>query len=385
MNLSPEVVVVGGGLHGLSAALHSARRGLRVTLIEASWIGRHASGATAAGVRTLFRAWEEMPLAIEAIAMWHRMPELVSDDCGFKPWGQIRVAETAAHLDALRARAAEGRLRGFANEQVIDADALRDWVPAISAHCVGGLLAQTDGSADPHRALRAFRGACEAAGVTLREGCDLQGLAPLPGGGWRLRTSHGEILAGQVINCAGAWAAGVAALAGESIPLGHKASMMIATERLAPLVKPVISVQGRALSFKQTAQGTLVIGGGLQGWADVPGKRSRVDFHELAKGARAAVDLFPAVAGVRVTRSWAGIEARTADLLPVIGPSSRHEGLWHAFGFSGHGFALVPVVGAVMADLVAKGRTGRAIAAFGVDRLQRAAAGAAGGGYSNSA
>lgn len=374
MSQSPDVVVVGGGLHGLSAALHAARRGLRVTLVEASWIGRHASGATAAGVRTLFRAWEEMPLAIGAIAMWHAMPALVGDDCGFQPGGQIRVAETEAHLEALRQREAEGRRRGFGNEEVIGADELRALVPAISPHCRGGLLARSDGSADPHRALRAFRAACESAGVTLLEGCEVQALAPLAPGGWRLRTSQGEILAGQVINCAGAWAARLAALAGETIPLGHKASMMIATERLEPFVKSVVSVQGRALSFKQTAQGTLVIGGGLQGWADVPGKRSRVDFHELAKGARAAVDLFPAVAGVRITRTWAGIEARTADLLPVIGPSSRHPGLWHAFGFSGHGFALVPVVGAVLADLVAQGQTARDIAPFRAERLQRAAA-----------
>lgn len=374
MSPNPDVVVVGGGLHGLSAALHCARRGLRVTLIEASWIGRHASGATAAGVRTLCRAWEEMPIAIEAIAMWHAMPALVGDTCGFEPWGQIRLAETEAHLDALRQREAEGRRRGFANEQVIGVDELRALVPAVSPHCLGGLLARTDGSADPHRALRAFRAACETAGVTIREGCEVQALTPLGAGGWRLRTSGGEILAGQVVNCAGAWAASLAALAGEVIPLGHKASMMIATERLEPFVKPVISVQGRSLSFKQTAQGTLVIGGGLQGWADVRGKHSRVDFRELAKGARAAVDLFPSVAGVRITRSWAGIEARTEDLLPVIGPSSRHEGLWHAFGFSGHGFALVPVVGAIMADLVAQGRTGREIAAFRVERLQRAAA-----------
>lgn len=152
--------------------------------------------------------------------------------------------------------------------------------------------------------------------------------------------------------------------------------MMIVTERLAPLVNPVVSVVDPALSFKQSDQGTLLIGGGLQGAADLERESSMVDFTELAKGARAARDLFPAVRGVRIARCWTGIEAQTRDHLPVIGASAGSPGLVHAFGFSGHGFQLVPVVGAIVADLVTNGRTARAIEAFAPQRLtaERAAA-----------
>lgn len=366
----PDIAVIGGGLHGLSAALHIARAGLGVTVLEASWTGRHASGATAAGVRTLGRAWEEMPIAIEAMAMWHWMEEIVGDDCGFTPHGQIRVAETEAHLQILAERAAEGRRRGFCNEEIIDVSTLKELTPAIAPHCVGALCAVRDGAADPHRTIRAFRAACLAAGVRIVEGAEVHAIARR-GTAWRLTTEKGDLDAGQIVNCGGAWAAHIAAMIGETIPLGHKASMMIVTERLAPFVKPVISVQGRALSFKQSAQGTLVIGGGLQGWADVDAKHSRVDFRELAKGAKAAVDLFPCVKGVRITRTWTGIEAKTADLLPVIDRSAIHDGFWHAFGFSGHGFELIPAVGAIMADLVTTGRTERLIAPFAVTRLQQ--------------
>src|SRR5690606_19274200 len=98
-------------------------------------------------------------------------------------------------------------------------------------------------------------------------------------------------------------------------------------------LKPVVSVAGRALSFKQTSQGTLVIGGGLQGFADIDALASRADLLELSKGARAATDLFPLTRGVRIARIWAGIEAKTDDLLPVIRPSPNAPGFYHAFGF----------------------------------------------------
>jgi sarcosine oxidase subunit beta len=101
-----------------------------------------------------------------------------------------------------------------------------------------------------------------------------------------------------------------------------------------------------------------------------------VNFRELAKGARAASELFPAVRDIRIVRAWTGMEAKTDDLIPVIGLSPNAPGVVHAFGFSGHGFQLVPVVGAIVCDLLVNGGTQRSIAAFTAERLmpQKAAA-----------
>lgn len=158
-------------------------------------------------------------------------------------------------------------------------------------------------------------------------------------------------------------------MAGDEIPLATKSSMMMVSERLRPFIKPVVAIVGRSLSFKQSDQGTLVIGGGLQGTPDLDRETSTARMRVLAKGARAATDLFPMVRDIRIVRVWAGLEAKTEDLLPVIGPSPRAPGVFHAFGFSGHGFELVPVVGAVMADLVLRGATARPIGALQAARL----------------
>lgn len=375
MSALPDTLVIGGGLHGLSAALHLARAGRHVVIVERSWVGRHASGATAAGVRTLNRDPAEIPISLESMEMWHRIEAIVGGDCGFHAHGQINIAEHADQVAKLERRLAAMRRAGYTHEELIGRDELLRLVPALSPHCTAALIARNDGAADPHKTLTAFRGAAEAAGVTILEGTGVRAIGR-QGADWLVRTTARDITVPVIVNAAGAWAGRVAAMVGDDIPLGVKASMMIVTERIAPLLRPVVSVVGRPLSFKQSGQGTLVIGGGLQGCADIDAQRSTVDFRELAKGARAAHDLFPAIGALRIVRAWAGIEAKTADLLPVIGPSPTAPGVFHAFGYSGHGFQLVPVVGAIIAELVVHGGTNRNIAGLTPERLlaRRAAA-----------
>lgn len=367
----PDVLVIGGGLHGLSAALQLASGGLRVTLVERDWVGRHASGATAAGVRTLGRDPSEIPISLEAMEMWYRIEELTGDNCGFFGGSQLCIAETAEELQTLVARAAKVAALGYGHEEVLDAAEVRRIAPCLGPRVAGGLVAQRDGAADPHRTIRAFRRAAERAGVEIREGCTVTAI-DRSGDEWVVEAGDETFILPVVINAAGAWAARIAALAGEQIALGMKASMMIVTERLAPFLEPVLSLAGRPLTLKQSNQGTVVIGGGLQGSADLDTMESRVRFGELARGARAAVDLVPALRDVRITRTWTGIEARTRDQLPVLGPSSVARGLYHSFGYSGHGFQLVPVSGAILAELILEGRTSRDIAAFSPARLAKA-------------
>ena len=127
-----DVIVVGGGLHGLSAALHLARAGRKVALVERRWTGRHASGATAAGVRTLGRDIAEIPISLEAMEMWHRIETIVGDTCGFHAHGQLRVAEKAEHMPALIERQARTSALGYSHEELIDAAELRRLVPALT-------------------------------------------------------------------------------------------------------------------------------------------------------------------------------------------------------------------------------------------------------------
>ncbi|HQZ12809.1 MAG TPA: FAD-binding oxidoreductase [Devosia sp.] len=357
-----DVAVIGGGLHGLSAALHLARRKRKVVIIERRWIGRHASSATAAGVRSLSRDPAEIALSRAAMEIWHRIDALVSDDCGFHANGQIRVAK-AGDVARLEARQVDLLARGWSHERLVEGAELKRLLPGLAPDYVAGLFVDDDGSADPHRTLIAFRKAAEGAGATILQGIGVDGAEPVAGG-WRIRCGETSIRAAQVVNAAGAWAAEAAGRFGDPILLGTKASMMMVTERVAPMHLPVIAVVGQALSLKQTNQGTLLLGGGLQGRFDLAAERSEVRMQRLAEAARTALAVLPHIGKAMITRTWAGLEAATPDLLPIIGHSLKAPGLIHAFGFSGHGFALVPIMGRVLADLVIEGRTEFDLTAF---------------------
>jgi sarcosine oxidase subunit beta len=369
----PDVVVIGGGLHGCSSALHLARRGARVTVIEKDHVGRHASGVNAGGVRRLGRHLAEVPLAVAAMELWHRIGDLVDDDCGFESYGQVKVAENEAELTALRARVEELTRLGFSHEELIERRELREIVPAISEHCVGAIVCRRDGAANPYRTTLAFKRKAESLGVRFIEGVAATGLAR-NGGAWRIETRAGPYEAATVVNCAGAWADRLAALLGEPVPLEPIAPMLMITAPLPAFIKPVIGAAGRPLSFKQFGNGTVLIGGGHRGRLDRDANRTELDFAGLALSARTVWDLFPIMRGAQIVRCWAGIEARMPDDIPVIGPSATSEGVFHAFGFSAHGFALGPIVGAIIAELVTGGRTNLPIAPFGIDRFPRASA-----------
>ncbi len=271
MTRTADVLVIGGGIAGCSAALQLARRGQRVIVTEKNSVGRHASGVNAGGVRRLLRDPAEIPLSVAAMEMWRGIAALVGDDCGFRVSGQVAVAETEAELARLAERAAlVGRL-GYCHEELLDRDALFTVLPALSRHCVGGLIARGDGFASPYHTTLAFSRAAVAAGAVVLEGCRAGRLARR-GGTWRAKTSAGPIEAPILLNCAGAWAGAVAAQAGEHPPLQPVAPMMMVSTRMAPFVTPVVIGLGRKLSFKQAGNGSVLIGGGHRGVPDTAGR-----------------------------------------------------------------------------------------------------------------
>lgn len=363
-----DVCIIGGGLHGCSAALHLAMRGKRVVVIESHYPGRFASGVNAGGVRRLSRDLAEIPLAEASLEIWNNIRALVDDDCDFHACGQLKIAESDEDMAKLEARAQTVRELGYDHEQPIGREKLHEITPDVHPRAVGGLWCAGDGAADPMRTTKAFFNKALKEGVHFRLGERVTDL-DRSNGLWRVTTDNGAVTADHIVNCAGAWGDKIAAMLGDEAPLEAHALTMMVTERVRPFLTPVCGLASRKLSFKQTTSGTLLIGGAHLGYADRDAGVAEPDPRKMAISAATVSDAFPLVRHVRVARSWAGLEGVTPDRIPVIGPSEAADGAWHAFGFSAHGFQLAPVVGRIMAELIVDGRTNLPVDPFSVGRL----------------
>lgn len=365
-----DVIVIGGGIHGCSAALHLARRGASVHLLEKDTIGRHASGVNAGGVRQIFRALAEIPLSVASMQLWEHIEELLDDDCGFVAHGHVFIAESDEELERLRTRRETVLAAGYDHEELIDAAQLRSLMPALAEHCAGGLISRRDGAALPFHTVQAFRRQMLRLGVGITEGVRVTKLRRTEGR-WDVAASDGrKFEAKVVVNAAGAWGREIAFQVGEPVEMQAVAPMLMISERLPHFISQVVSATSVPLSFKQFANGTVLIGGGYEGRSDLQTNRTDLDFRKLSKNAKTVFDLFPIMRIARIVRAWAGIEGRTSDGIPVIGPSQTEPDLFHSFGYSAHGFQLGPIVGSIIADLVVEGSTKLPIDAFSIGRFR---------------
>ncbi|MEN9760251.1 MAG: hypothetical protein RI906_77 [Pseudomonadota bacterium] len=368
MTTTVDLIIIGGGIHGCSTALHLARRGLRPLVIEKDYAGRHASGVNAGGVRQLARALPEVALSVASMSLWERIVDLVGDDCGFQSHGQVLVAETDDEFQAMRERVEMLNAHGFRHEELIDQTELRRLVPAVADYCPGGIVSRRDGAADPFRSTQAFRRAAIAAGAVFREGEVVRQVERV-GQSWQVSTDKGRYQAGRLVNAAGGWADRIAAMVGETLPLQTIAPMLMITTRLPAFIEPVVILRSRKLSFKQFPNGTVMIGGGHLAQVDRDHNTTRLDWTKLHESARTVWELFPIMREASIQRAWAGIEGRMSDDLPVMGPSAVADGVWHQCGFSAHGFQLGPAAGQAMAELIIDGHSSIDLSGLQVGRF----------------
>lgn len=370
-NMEADVLVVGGGLHGTSSAFHMARRGAKVIVLEADYVARHSSGVNAGGVRTLGRPLPEIPLALMSRELWHRMSDLLGDDGGFVPSGQLKIAETDDELEACRQRVALLESHGFTHEKMIDRESVLELEPALARHVTGGIWVERDGFALPYRTTTAFRLAAQRLGCRFLEGAPVRRIEQR-GTQWVAMTPQRTFSAQKLLVTAGAWSGELTKQVGEPVPMHPEGLMLMVTHRVAPFCRATLGATGRPLSFKQFDNGTVVIGGKLIGIADLENRHGEVDFARLVRSAQTVTDLFPHLRHLGVNRAWAGVEAFTEDELPVISASRKAAHLYYSFGYCGSGFQLGPGCGKLVSELILDGAPSIPLDAFAVDRFGRA-------------
>ena len=367
MTTDCDVLIQGGGGAGCSAALHLAQRGLRVVLLERGLVGGQASGVNYGGVRQQGRHPAELPIARRSREIWGRLPDLVGTAAEFTVTGHLKLArseaeeaELIAYLDVARQHDLPLRMVGR--------NAIHREYPWLGPKVVAGSFAPEDGAANPRLLAPALANAARAAGADIREHAEVVAHAH-DGARFTLRTKAGEAFAAPVmLNMAGFWGGAVAAAFGEPVPVAPLSPNMLVTEPLPYVIEPNLGVVGGNVYLRQIPRGSVIIGGG-HGENDPAMPWSRPLPEVTIAAAQLAIELVPMLAGAQIIRSWTGIDGKMPDAIPVIGRSSTTPGLFHAFGFSGHGFQLGPGIGAIMAELVVDGRTDIPLDAFRIERF----------------
>jgi glycine/D-amino acid oxidase-like deaminating enzyme len=348
------IVIVGGGLMGLSAAFHLRRAEprARVTVLERGRVGDAASSASAAGVRVMGRDPAERAMALESLGRWPELDRELDAKTGYRRSGGLRIALDEAGWAEALATIGEQRQDGVPVE-LVDAAAAHRLAPGLSRDCRGGVHCPIDGQAEAVATVHAWATAARRLGARIEEGIGAEALVVE---GWRavavLRSDGARLPCDVALIAGGAWSAPLLAKIGVRVPLQGRGLQMLLTDPAPAALTPVVGCFGRPLSLKQLADGAYLIGGGWPARVpDAAMNRWQVLDDSVRGSLEIARAVYPPLAARTVARSWAGIEAFTPDDLPVLGPVNGVDGLLVAAGFSGHGFALVPTVGDVLARL----------------------------------
>ncbi|MDE2575137.1 MAG: FAD-binding oxidoreductase [Rhodospirillales bacterium] len=366
MTTQADVLIVGGGGAGCSAALHLALRKVRCVLLERGLVGGQASGVNYGGVRQQGRHPAELPIARRAREIWGRLPALIGTNCEFEATGHLKLARNATEEADLVAYMEVAKAHDLPL-RMIGRNAIHEAYSWLGPTIVAGSLAPDDGVANPRLLAPALARAARAAGAVIRENSAVAGLAH-DGAQFTVQAAGETFRAAALLNVAGYWGGEVAAAFGEPVPVSPLSPNMLVTEPLPYVIEPNLGVVGGNVYLRQIRRGNVIFGGG-RGESDPSRPAARPLPHVSLTGMNLALELVPHLAGAQVIRSWTGIDGEMPDHIPVIGPSRTTPGLLHAFGFSGHGFQLAPAIGAILSEILLDGRTDVPLEPFRIDRF----------------
>jgi len=364
--LRADVAIIGGGIAGCAAAVALREAGLTVVVLEKDLCGAGASGVNFGGVRQQGRDLAELPLARRARPLWDELAKRLGEDVEFEATGHLKLARSEDDMAQLERYAGAAAEHGLALE-LLGAKAIRSRAPWLGRDVVGASLCAEDGQANPRLVGPAFARLARRRGADVREHAAVVESAR-SGDGFATRTDAIEVRSRFVVNCAGVAAGRVAQWFGEDVPLRPLVPNMLVTEPLPFFIDRSIGVCGGGVYLRQIARGNAILGGGA-GWGDAECSRSRPATATSLAAMASAIALVPALAGSLVIRSWAGIDGAMPDHIPVIGFSATTPNLVHAFGFSGHGFQLGPLLGDIIAELITQGRSASPLAPFAIERF----------------
>ena len=376
-----EVIVIGGGIAGASAAFHLAGLGRSVTLLERGEIASEASGVNAGGIGAL--GWGNVPnleayLTMGSLQIFKHLQLEHGHDIEFRASGTLQAIQSAEQFGFARDQVMSLKSRGYSAELLTVSEA-REIEPELNPDLAGAIYLPLRGQADPQKGTRAFADAAAALGAQILTGREVMDISSTGGGGYRVECG-GEIHTAQnLLLAAGAWCAQLGEMLRLRIPIVPVRGQMWATEPLPPRVFHTLSamespmhwntepgvdsstppelthIKGRRVTRhlygRQTKDGEIVFGGDRQSVGydkTVDAEGTEVNFGHCS-------EVLPLLRRHSISRVWGGLMPFSLDGRPVIGKIPQIENLFIVSGLASSGFGRGPMAGKLIADYIHTG------------------------------
>ena len=395
-----DVVIIGGGIVGVSTAWFLAKQGVRVVLCEKGHIACEQSGRNWGWVRVQGRDTREIPMMLESLRIWEGLREETGEDVGFTRGGCLFTANTVKELESFEDWV--NIARDFEiDTRLINADELKTQVPGAAVDWSGAMYTQRDGRAEPHKAAPAIARAAERSGARVLSGCAVRGIETSGGAVSAVVTEHGTIQTSTVLCAAGAWTSLFCGSLGINVPQLRVRGTVARTAAAENVLNGNVFDNRLGIRRREDGGYTVAHGSVLEHpvtpssfryffkflpalmqefkivrlsfgrefidewktpgrWAldePSPFEETRVldpsPTPSVLKGIRRNLDaMFPQLADTPIVESWAGIIESSPDVVPIIDTIDTVPGFHVATGFSGHGFGLGPGAGKAIAGML---------------------------------
>lgn len=372
---SYDLVIVGGGLHGLATAYYLSRyHGMsNIAVLEKRYIGFGGSGRNTAIVRANQRTQENIGLYDEGLKLWPQLTRDLDFNLMFFNSGNLNLAHSEAALSALRLQVTTAQYHGIQSE-IVDANQCKELVPALDISdrlrfpVMGGMYHPPGGTIRHDAVVWGLAKAAAKYGAHIHQETEVTGIGVENKKISFVETSNGKIFTPRVLNAAGAYSTLISAMVNLQLPIHVLTIQAMVTQPLKPILDHVVSSGAYHCYANQTLKGEIATGAHMDPW---PNYTTQTTAHYIKHQAEALTELMPCLKGVKFMRAWGGLADMTPDMAPIIDGNDPIEGYYIDCGWGYFGFKSAPVTGKYLAEFIATGKCPDMLKPFSLKRYER--------------